>query len=55
MADATIETAPADENDDNWLYGESNTDQTENETAEVGDKTARQTETTTVTAVCINL
>lgn len=27
MADAAVETAPGDENDDSWLYGESTGDQ----------------------------
>ncbi|CAH2099586.1 unnamed protein product [Euphydryas editha] len=43
MADADIETAPADENDDNWLYGDSNNDQTETEAPSVNDKDQQQT------------
>ncbi|CAG5036367.1 unnamed protein product [Parnassius apollo] len=45
MADTAIETAPTDENDDNWLYGESTTDQGENENSEVNDKEQRPSET----------
>lgn len=35
MGDTVVETAPGDENDDSWLYGESTGDQ-------VGDKSAEE-------------
>lgn len=48
-----METAPADENDDNWLYGDSNTDQVESETAENDDKSEPPKESGEVAAVHI--
>ncbi|GBP66841.1 Pre-mRNA 3'-end-processing factor FIP1 [Eumeta japonica] len=38
MAEAVVEHAVADENDDSWLYGDSNPEQTENKDAENGEK-----------------
>ncbi|OWR43112.1 pre-mRNA 3'-end-processing factor FIP1 isoform X2 [Danaus plexippus] len=42
MADAAVETAPADENDDNWLYGESASEQIEAEASTTDEKTQEQ-------------
>lgn len=38
MADVAMESAPGDENDDNWLYGESTGDQSEEKSEEPKDK-----------------
>lgn len=42
MADAAVETAPADENDDNWLYGESTNDQSGTDSTRIDDKEKKQ-------------
>lgn len=44
MADAVVESAPADENDDSWLYGESTNDQKEDQDPGVNEKTPQQSE-----------
>lgn len=44
MADAVVESAPADENDDSWLYGESTNDQKEDQTPGVSEKVPQQTD-----------
>ncbi|KAM3960145.1 uncharacterized protein ACR2FA_005774 [Aphomia sociella] len=47
MADTAVETAPGDENDDSWLYGDSNPDQADqNPPTDSNDKTLQQTEIT---------
>lgn len=51
MAEAGIETPPADENDDNWLYGDSNNDQNETEAPSVSDKDQQQINTSNELAV----
>uniref|UniRef100_A0A2A4KAE5 Pre-mRNA polyadenylation factor Fip1 domain-containing protein n=1 Tax=Heliothis virescens TaxID=7102 RepID=A0A2A4KAE5_HELVI len=38
MAEAAVETAPGDENDDSWLYGESNPDQVSDKPPESNEK-----------------
>lgn len=38
MADAAVDSAPNDENDDSWLYGESHTDQTDQGESGVNEK-----------------
>ncbi|XP_028158793.1 pre-mRNA 3'-end-processing factor FIP1-like [Ostrinia furnacalis] len=42
MADTAVETAPGDENDDSWLYGDSNAEQAANNDAENSEKTQVQ-------------
>lgn len=37
MADAAVETAPADENDDTWLYGDSTNEQIEGDASNTND------------------
>lgn len=44
MADVAVESAPADDNDDSWLYGESTNDQKEDQPQEVSEKTPQQTD-----------
>lgn len=44
MADAAVETAPGDENDDSWLYGESNPDQVTDKPSEDAEKEKAQTD-----------
>lgn len=51
MAEAGIETPPGDENDDNWLYGDSNNDQNETEAPSVSDKDQQQINTSNELAV----
>lgn len=44
MADAVVETAPGDENDDSWLYGDSNPDQTSERPSGVREKEQEQSD-----------
>lgn len=44
MADSVVESAPADENDDSWLYGESANDQKEDQAPGVSEKVPQQTD-----------
>lgn len=44
MADAAVDTAPGDENDDSWLYGDSNAEQAENNDVEASEKSQTQAE-----------
>lgn len=44
MADAAVEAAPGDENDDSWLYGESTGDQIVDKQAEETEKEQTQTD-----------
>lgn len=45
MADAVVEPAPGDENDDSWLYGDSNPEQGDgNKSAETNEATQPSTE-----------
>lgn len=44
MADAAVETAPGDENDDSWLYGDSNPDQAADKESEDVGKDQQQTD-----------
>lgn len=44
MAEAAVETAPGDENDDSWLYGESNPDQASDKPLEDNEKEQQETD-----------
>lgn len=54
MADAAIETAPTDENDDSWLYGDSNNEQGSEDPSRTEEKQQQQTSTTIGEPVRLN-
>lgn len=51
MADAAVETAPTDENDDSWLYGDSNNEQANEDSSRTEEKEQQQAKATTGDAV----